>query len=497
MWRECKTSVRNDLRSRRGLVARGAKAHKHRIAPQGDRPSRLRHFGGARKIGRMMETRANYALIGAFTLAVIAAGFLFVYWFTGAGKSDDRKTYEVRFNGSVSGLTRGSSVLFNGLRVGEVTLIDLREEEPSQVAATIQVSKRTPVKMDTTGRLEFAGLTGVASIALTGGSYDAPDRPPYTIDKDKGVIYAERSDFQNLLQTVQNLATKADNVLARADELFADNAGTIKNAIGNVDRFTQALADNADGINTFLKGMSDLGEKIGPLAAKLETLTQHVDGVVQAVDPQKITQIVADVQSVTGTFAANKKEIDSAIKDFAQVMDGLPETSKKLDNLVSLASGTLTAFDATQISEIVGKANNLMTTVENNRGSIDKALKDASQITAKLNSSADKLDGVMAAVQGFFGDGPTKDKAGSMMKDIAEAAKSIRKLSDNLDGRTKEITAGINRFTGPVAREYEALAVEGRRTIGEMGRAARSLENQPNQVIFGKKSPIPDYQPVR
>jgi phospholipid/cholesterol/gamma-HCH transport system substrate-binding protein len=444
-----------------------------------------------------METRANYALIGAFTLAVIAAGFLFVWWFTGAGKSEDRKTYEVRFTGSVSGLTRGSAVLFNGLRVGEVTLIDLREEDPSQVAATIQVSKRTPVKEDTRGRLEFQGLTGVASIALTGGSAGAPDRPPITVDKERGVIYADRSDFQNLLESVQGLASKADSVLARADALFADNSGAIKDSIANVDAFTKALADNSDGVNKFLKGMSELGDKIGPLAAKLEVLAGNLDGIVKAVDPQRVNQIVADVQSVTSAVASNKKEIDAAIKDFSQVMAGLPETQKKIGNLASLASGTLTAFDSKQIADIVGKAHDVMTTVDANRGSIDQALKDASSISGKLNASADKLDGVMASVQGFFGDGANKDKAGNMMKDIADAARSIRKLSDNLDGRTKEITTGINRFTGPVAREYEAMAVEGRRAIGEIGRAARSLDNQPNQLIFGKKSSIPDYAPSR
>lgn len=444
-----------------------------------------------------METRANYALIGAFTLAVIAAGFLFVYWFTGAGKSDDRKTYEVRFNGSVSGLSRGSSVLFNGLRVGEVTQIDLREEDPSQVAATIQVSKRTPVKEDTRGRLEFQGLTGVASIALTGGSASSPERPPYTVDKEKGVIYADRSDFQNLLESVQGLASKAESVLEKADALFADNSGTIRNAISNVDRFTQALADNSDGINNFLKGMSDLGEKIGPLASKLESLSGGVEGIVRAVDPKKVGEIVTNIQIVTDSLASNRKEVEAAMKDFAQVMAGMPETSKKFDNLISLASGTLTAFDAKQIGEIVAKANDVMTTVDSNRASIDQALKDASSITGKLDASADKIDGVLASVQSFFGDPNSKGKANDMMKDIAEAAKSIRKLADHLDGRTKEITAGINRFTGPVAREYEALAVEGRRTIGEIGRAARSLENQPTQLLFGKKSSIPEYAPSR
>ena len=30
-----------------------------------------------------METRANYALIGLFTLLVVASAFGFVYWFSG------------------------------------------------------------------------------------------------------------------------------------------------------------------------------------------------------------------------------------------------------------------------------------------------------------------------------------------------------------------------------------------------------------------------------
>jgi phospholipid/cholesterol/gamma-HCH transport system substrate-binding protein len=138
-----------------------------------------------------------------------------------------------------------------------------------------------------------------------------------------------------------------------------------------------------------------------------------------------------------------------------------------------------------------------MTTVDANRPSVDRALKDVAEITKKLNASADKIDGVLASAQSFLGDTGTGEKAGGMMKDIADAAKSMRKLADNLDGRTKEITAGINRFTGPVAREYEALAVEGRRAVGEIGRAARSLERNPSQVIFGGKSAVPEYAPAR
>ncbi|HYF54016.1 MAG TPA: MlaD family protein, partial [Salinarimonas sp.] len=72
-----------------------------------------------------METRANYALIGAFTLSVVAATFLFVFWFSGHDRGGGRVGYQIVFQGSVTGMSRGSPVTFNGIRIGEVTDIAL------------------------------------------------------------------------------------------------------------------------------------------------------------------------------------------------------------------------------------------------------------------------------------------------------------------------------------------------------------------------------------
>ncbi len=65
-----------------------------------------------------METRANFVLIGAFTLAAVIGAFQFLMWIVGYGTSGGHRHYQVVFNGSVSGLSTGSNVLFNGLKVG-------------------------------------------------------------------------------------------------------------------------------------------------------------------------------------------------------------------------------------------------------------------------------------------------------------------------------------------------------------------------------------------
>ena len=77
-----------------------------------------------------METRANFVLIGAFTLAAVLGAFAFIMWIAGYGASGTHRHYQVVFDGSVSGLSVGSNVLFNGLKVGEVTNLRFVKDNP-------------------------------------------------------------------------------------------------------------------------------------------------------------------------------------------------------------------------------------------------------------------------------------------------------------------------------------------------------------------------------
>jgi phospholipid/cholesterol/gamma-HCH transport system substrate-binding protein len=117
-----------------------------------------------------METRAPFFVVGVFVLAAILAVFGFVYWLHNSGGTGPRATYHVQFDGSVPGLLIGAGVLFNGIRVGEVTGLGLAPDNPRRVNATISVASATPVRSDTRVGLDFQGLTGVPVIALEGGT---------------------------------------------------------------------------------------------------------------------------------------------------------------------------------------------------------------------------------------------------------------------------------------------------------------------------------------
>ena len=117
-----------------------------------------------------MEIRARYFLVGLFVLVVAAGVVGFIYWLYNTGGLVQRTDYRVSFNGSVSGLAPGSPVLFNGLQVGEVSGLSLSADDPGLVIARISIDARTPIRTDTHVGMDFRGLTGTATVALTGGS---------------------------------------------------------------------------------------------------------------------------------------------------------------------------------------------------------------------------------------------------------------------------------------------------------------------------------------
>src|SRR5665647_2610839 len=193
------------------------------------------------KLAKEMETRAPFVVVGAFVLATIVAVFGFVYWLHNTGGLGPRTTYHVQFDGSVPGLLIGAGVLFNGIRVGEVTDLALAPDSPRRVNATISVATTTPVRADTKVGLEFQGLTGVPVIALEGGTQLANSGPVPT-------LIAEQGAGQSMTQAARDALRKVDSVLN-------ENSEPLKETIANLKVFSEGLARNTGKIDSILAGL--------------------------------------------------------------------------------------------------------------------------------------------------------------------------------------------------------------------------------------------------
>jgi len=274
-----------------------------------------------------METKANYVVTGLFTLAVIVGAFGFIFWFQRTGGGSEETAYRVVFDGSVTGLSTGAAVTFNGIRVGEVSRLSLDPNDPRKVVALLKLERGLPVRADTKVGLAFQGLTGLAEVSLTGGSASAA--PLLARGNEPPTLFADASATADVSQ-------EARDVLARIDAMVAQN----ENALG----------------------------------ASLHNM-----------------------QMVTATLAANSH----------------------------------------------------------------------------------RLDQIMTGMQNLTG-GP--DGNGQ----IGQAADSIRRLADDLDKQSTQISAGLTQFSTTGLKQFEAFAIDGRRTLAELQKTIQNINQHPNSLIFGR-----------
>jgi phospholipid/cholesterol/gamma-HCH transport system substrate-binding protein len=193
-----------------------------------------------------METHARYATIGMFSLAVLAAFFVFVYWLRDMGGLE-RSVVRIRFEGPVSGLVSGSPVLFNGVQVGEVTRVSLDPNDPKHTTVLASIAAAAPVRADSKVDVETQGFLGSPALTLTGGS-----GPPLRDTQGQTPTLEARD-------AAQDLSTVARGALRRFDALIGDNAADIHETVANLKTFTGALARNSDRIDTILASLEKLG----------------------------------------------------------------------------------------------------------------------------------------------------------------------------------------------------------------------------------------------
>ena len=261
-----------------------------------------------------METKANYTLIGVFTLAVIAGAFGFVFWFSNLGGVGERAKYQVVFEGTVSGLRNGAAVLFNGIRVGEVAELQLDPNAPRLVIAIISIDKAVPVRSDTWVGLDFQGLTGVASVSLKGGSAPAP--PP---GGEPPLLKADPNAMQDVTQA-------ARDVLRKIESFVSDNEGSVRTSLHNIETFTAMLAKNSERIDRILAGAEYLAggpDKVGEIAEAaraVRTAAENLDkrtaeisvGLSQFTSTglRQWEKLATDGRRTLGTIERTVKNID-------------------------------------------------------------------------------------------------------------------------------------------------------------------------------------------
>jgi phospholipid/cholesterol/gamma-HCH transport system substrate-binding protein len=263
-----------------------------------------------------METRANYVLIGTFTLAVIAAAFGFVLWFQSLHTTKARSPLRVVFEGPASGLRNGGSVNFNGIRIGEVVSVKL--DNPRRVVALAMIENSAPIRKDTLVGLEFQGLTGVAAISLKGGEETAPAVP---LDEDGvPVLTADPNGLQDVTEAIRS-------TLQNVNRIVADNQESIKNSLRNLDTFSSSLARNSAKIDGIMLKVDGVMAKADDLMLGLDTLAGGKEGGELFLTVKSIRELAEDFDKRSGALIADGRR---TLGDISRTMNTIDRDPKRL-----------------------------------------------------------------------------------------------------------------------------------------------------------------------
>lgn len=326
-----------------------------------------------------MESRARYALIGLFTLAALAGLLGFGLWFGSGGST----TSDIRilFDGKVSGLSRGSGVLFNGLRIGEVREVGFDPENPSRIYAVVRINRSAPVRRDTIARLEGQGLAGIVAVQLRGGEPNAPELVVQA-GQTLPTIMAEPSP--DIFEQARTIGKNVNDALDAIDDAVKTNQASVGETVKRVEQFSAMLADSAEPLDQSMKRAGEFANYLAPIPGKVGQFADDATALIRSYDRAYVTGLIDRSASLSGAVAA-------ATDDVRTTVTALSSSSAKLDRAADNAEGALKAVQAFFDSAIGKDGRTIFTEVSE----VARSMRDIAQSLDKRSAE------IVTTINGF------------------------------------------------------------------------------------------------
>ena len=380
---------------------------------------------------------------------------------------------------------------------------------------TAEVREDAPVKTDTRAEVGSNFLTGVAYIEMTGGTAAAPSI--FTLTPPK--IVGTQSAFSDVLAAAGSAVNKLSSIAERLDTFLAENQESVTNTTKNVEAFTGALAENAEGIKNFLESVAELSDTASRLSSRLDGIIAKVDEIVTAIDPQKVDGIITssndfmqraadaseNIQNVIAqaeTIATNLNEfstgLNATLKDVNEVVAGIDpaKVTAAVDNISGFSDQLKTVAPdintmVADAKETVAGAKDFANSLTARKDDITAIVTDAKELADRLNAASTKIDSVLGAAEEMLGD---EDGAGkNFFQEAAGAAKALRQTAEAFNSRADEITAGLADFSGRGLADISGLVAELRASVARIDRAVADFARNPGGAVFGGNSGVREY----
>ena len=278
-----------------------------------------------------MERNANYALVGFASLVLFVGLAAFVLWLAQVRFARDYDLYDIVFDGPVRGISQGGEVHFNGIKVGEITRIDLSKTNASQVIARIKITSDVPIRTDSFATLEPQGVTGVNYVQITAGTPARPFLKEATPHGQVPVIRSQKSTLSDLLEGGGAILQRGIEALDRVNRLLSDdNLKQVGGMIDDVHSVTSELKARKAVIADAQQAMQDLDVTL----RKTGQLTDSAKGLVDGDGKRALANLADAAQALKDTSTKAQgllTKLDGPTTDFAT--QGLPQLSAAIGSL--------------------------------------------------------------------------------------------------------------------------------------------------------------------
>lgn len=285
-----------------------------------------------------MDREANYIAVGIFVVLVVTLAATFLWWYAGNREAGEVRRYQINFQGSVSGLTRGSPVRYLGVNVGRVARIQLDPDNPSTVIVLADVQEGTPIFANTEATLQLQGITGLLYVELDQGpgpwaELSVPETAPYP------VIRTSTSELDKIVASLPELLDAIGELLTRAITLLDDdNMAALSRTASRLDAASERLPEVLDETTALLRDARGTIER-------LTGAVERVDGIVRDTEPQ----------------------IEDALEQLSQAAGHLAGLAARLDGLVARNADNLGDFlevGLYEVTELVAESRAAVEQIE-------------------------------------------------------------------------------------------------------------------------------------
>ncbi len=434
-----------------------------------------------------METKANYLVIGIFTLLSIIGAFGLLLWLTKVQVDRQYAYFDILFP-DVAGLSAAGDVRYNGLPVGQVVSLELDEGNSSLVRVRIEVGAETPVNTDTIAKLQSQGVTGVSFVALSGGTAASTPLP------EGSEIPSERSALQSVFEGAPVLLDKAVALLEDVNDVFnQQNRDAIADILQNTADATARLDTTLTNFETLSTDLSSAAREVAAFSNRLEeladvaettliTATDTLDSAGQTFEEATafietdLPEVVTDVRTVADTANRVIDQFGIDVSTAVARFEGLSDTGNE-----TLLGATQTFENA---NETLASITSAMTAAEDTLGTAQETFGSVNEI---IETDIDGMIGDLRRAVNTF-----STTVESASEDIDLVAGEIRLASlsassflGTLEDLVLENRRQVSDFLGLGLPEFLRLTEEARILVSGLDRLVDRIERDPARFLLG------------